>query len=65
METQDGQGVWAVPLGPQTLEKEGIPDCGVREDRQEVVEIDASLSGLGAVWQCRTVRGQWDAQQSI
>ena len=33
-ETQDGQGVWAVPSGPQTLEREGIPDCGValRED---------------------------------
>ncbi|CAL8274320.1 unnamed protein product [Boreogadus saida] len=25
-ETQDGQGVWAVPSGPQTLEREGIPD---------------------------------------
>ena len=33
--------------------------------RREVVETDASLSGWGAVWQCRTVRGQWDAQQRL
>ena len=33
-ETKDGQGVWAVPSGPQTLERGGIPVCGValRED---------------------------------
>ena len=34
VEKKDGQRVWAVPSGPQTLEREGIPDCsvGLRED---------------------------------
>ena len=33
--------------------------------RWEVVETDAFLSGRGAVRQCWTVRGQWDAQHRL
>ncbi len=66
-QTQIGQVVRA--SGPPTPEEEGIPVSGdaLEDDSPhwEVVETDACLTGWGAVWQGRTARGQWDAQQRL
>lgn len=40
----------------------GVP-LGSLPSRREVVVTDASLSGWGAVWNHRTVRGTWSPQQ--
>ncbi|XP_072219103.1 uncharacterized protein [Leuresthes tenuis] len=39
----------------------GVP-LGVIPARREVVETDASLSGWGAIWQHRTIKGRWSPQ---
>ncbi|XP_068583377.1 LOW QUALITY PROTEIN: uncharacterized protein [Cebidichthys violaceus] len=42
----------------------GVP-MGSVPFRREVVTTDACLSGWGAVWQNRTARGQWSAQDRM
>lgn len=42
----------------------GVP-MGVIVHRREVVTTDASLTGWGAVWQCRAARGSWNARQRL
>lgn len=37
---------------------------GVILSRREIVQTDASLTGWGAVWQHRTIRGNWNCDQT-